>query len=167
MSNFIADHYFQNKSQQDGFTLVELLVVISIIGILAAMLLTNFVGVRGRAGDAKKKNDLRQLKTALRLYYNDFQHYPTASGASIAGCGLDGDTTCGGEFAAGGNSVYMNQLPVDFQYFSDGGDSFILQAELENVSDDSILESQNRCNPAGRSYYSGTPTNLDFVMCED
>lgn len=163
---------FGSKRQQQGFTLIELLVVIAIISVLAGLLLTNFVGARSRAADAKKKNDLRQLKTALRLYYNDYQRYPAASGPSIAGCGINGTGSCtgGGVFSAGaGPTVYMNQLPTGFNYFAPagGGNAFLIRMQLENASDADIAASVARCNPTSRSYYSGTPGALDYFVCED
>ncbi|MBP7875841.1 prepilin-type N-terminal cleavage/methylation domain-containing protein [Candidatus Woesebacteria bacterium] len=63
-----------------GFTLIELLVVIAITGVLASLLLANFAGIRDRADDAAKKSDLKQLQSALRLYYNDNNQYPAAVG---------------------------------------------------------------------------------------
>lgn len=130
---------------QAGFTLVELLVVIFVIGILSALILTNLVGVRGRASDASLKNDLYQLKTALRLYYNDFQRYPRSQNGNIMGCWADADSECsrGGEFEA--SSVYMRQLPDEYEYYSDNLDSFVLLVELNNLSDESIEASQARC----------------------
>jgi type II secretion system protein G len=65
--------------KKTGFTLIELLVVISIIAILVAILLPNMMGARERAADSKLKNDLTQMKSALRLYYNDNQSYPLDS----------------------------------------------------------------------------------------
>ncbi|MFA6518675.1 MAG: type II secretion system protein [Candidatus Shapirobacteria bacterium] len=62
-----------------GFTLVELLVAISIIAVLSAILLPNFMGARQRAEDAKKKEDLVAVKNALRMFYNDTQGYPLSS----------------------------------------------------------------------------------------
>jgi prepilin-type N-terminal cleavage/methylation domain-containing protein len=155
---------------KNGFTLIELLVVISIIGGLAALLLTNFVGVRGRAADVGKKNDVTQLKKALRLYYNDYQAYPLGSSGALMGCGVAGTSSCGsgGEFSAGTTpTVYMNELPVGFTYYSDGGDGFVAVVELENASDEDIVASQTRCNPSGRAYVTTPVTSLDFVVCED
>jgi prepilin-type N-terminal cleavage/methylation domain-containing protein len=150
---------------QAGFTLIELLVVISIIGVLTALLAANFVGIRGRAADAAKKSDLRQLKSALRIYYNDFQAYPLGSG-TINGCG-DGTVGCGSSFSANG-SVYMADLPDDLEYYSDGGDGFLLVVGLSNASDGDIGDSQAKCDPDGRPYFTTAPVDSDqFVVCED
>lgn len=153
------------KPFQSGFTLIELLVVISIIGVLTSLLAANFVGIRGRAGDAAKKSDLRQLKSALRIYYNDFQAYPTGDGG-LNGCG-DGTAACGTSFSANSNA-YMNELPETFEYYSDGGDGFLLVVPLTNTSDSDIADSQARCNPDARSYFTTAPVDEDeFVTCED
>jgi prepilin-type N-terminal cleavage/methylation domain-containing protein len=155
---------------KNGFTLMELLVVISIIGGLAALLLTNFVGIRGRAADVAKKNDVSQLKKALRLYYNDYQGYPLGSGGALMGCGATGTTSCaaGDEFSAGSSqTVYMKELPAGIAYYSDGGDGFVVIVALENASDEDVAASQNRCKPAQRAYVSEAVTSLDYVVCED
>src|SRR3990172_7752639 len=54
-----------------GFTLLEILVVISIIGMLAALSLPNFMSTRARARDAQRKSDLKQIQKALELYKLD------------------------------------------------------------------------------------------------
>jgi len=129
-----------------GFTLIELLVVISIIGILATLLLANYSATRERARDAQRKSDLRNIQTALRMFYNDFNRYPSSSSGLIAGCGTTGNTACdwGGVFSAGSTSVvYMNILPKDpqsnrkyyYNYNSSTGE-YSLSACLENKGDD-------------------------------
>ena len=64
----------QNKK---GFTLIELLVVIAIIGILATLAVVALSTARSSSRDAKRIADLKQLQTALELYYNDYGSYPT------------------------------------------------------------------------------------------
>ena len=64
---------------RQGFTLVELLVSISIMATLMAVLLPNLVGARERARDAQKVSDMGSIKNGLRMYYNDNQKYPNLS----------------------------------------------------------------------------------------
>ena len=95
-----------------GFTLIELLVVISIIALLATVLLANFNASRSRARDAQRKSNLRSIQTALRLYYNDFNKFPTSTiGGAIQGCGILGESTCDWNAAFEANSeTYMSVL---------------------------------------------------------
>lgn len=65
------------KAQQKGFTIVELLIVIVVIGILAALVLNTFSGVQRRARDTERQTDINSLATQLEVYYNDNGHYPT------------------------------------------------------------------------------------------
>lgn len=69
-------NFFAN---QKGFTLVELLVVITIIGILATIVTVSLGGARSRARDTKRIADLKQLEVALELYTDANRGvYPTA-----------------------------------------------------------------------------------------
>ena len=141
-----------------GFTLVELLIVISIIGVLAGFLFVNFSNVRERGRDSRRKNDLNQIKTALRLYYNDYQKYPTDNGSGgIIGCGTLGDQVCtwGGSF--GSTDVQYMKLPLDplnqglyvYKYAQYGGDDgFRLTVYIENNSDPAAHNSQRDCGIA-------------------
>lgn len=56
---------------REGFTLIELLVVIAIIGILASLIIVSLSGARGKAQDTQRKNNARNLDTALAQYYLD------------------------------------------------------------------------------------------------
>ncbi len=71
--------YMLIKRQNSGFTLIELLVVISVIAVLSAVLMANFMSARERAKDSQKIGDLNEIKSALRLYYNDKQKYPAGN----------------------------------------------------------------------------------------
>lgn len=62
--------------QKKGFTLIELLVVIAIIGILSSIGLVSLNGAREKARDAKRKNDLSMVRTALMLFYDGNKAYP-------------------------------------------------------------------------------------------
>ena len=165
----------QDPRDSAGFSLIELLVVISIIAVITAVGMTNFLGARERARDARRKQDLVQLKNALRLYYNDYNAYPASiSDTYIGGCGTDGTAQCpgsctGAEFAAGGAdgcaTVYMRELPAQYTYERHPNkltdtDDFLLSVTLENASDEDSTTSQARCGitPATASTY---------VVCAD
>jgi type II secretion system protein G len=135
-----------------GFTLIELLVVISIIGILATLVTANLNAARSRARDSERKSDLRNIQTALRLYYNDKGRYPASDASyNILGCGSAGTTACTweGEWSVG-STVYMKNLPNDplpdesysYQLGSDT-DTYTLFACLENSSDTSGIANSN------------------------
>ena len=87
------------------------------------------------------KSDLKQVKTALRIYYNDYQGYPNNNADGlIVGCGLTFDW--GQEFSCNG-TVYAKELPEDpagQPYFYEqqlGDEGFNLYACLENLGDPS------------------------------
>lgn len=65
-----------------GFSLIELLLVIAIIGLLAMIFLISAGDGRARARDARRKSELNQIAAALEFYYNDFGTYAIANSGS-------------------------------------------------------------------------------------
>jgi len=165
--------------EKKGFTLIEVLVVMTIIAVLVAIGLPNYLGARQRARDAKRKAELREFKIALRLYYNDYAQYPASqvNPTLFNGCGTNGDSACPvcstAAFAAGGvggcSTIYMKTLPSigvvkSYKYYlCASGDDFRLKSDLENLSDADILVSQTRCPAACGTTYGPA----DYVMCAD
>lgn len=152
--------------KKNAFTLLELLVVISVLGVLVVIILPNLIGVRARARDSALKNDMRQLKTALRMYYNDNQAYPPNDGSgNIVACGADGSSVCpnsDGSFAVG-ELVYMKEMPASEKYNYNSvsnGEDFLLSTLLENASDSDIADSVNRCQVT-------SPTASNYYVCAD
>lgn len=140
-----------------GFTLVELLVVMAILGILTVVTLGNFQTSQIKARDAQRKSDLRQIANALEAYMNDHGGYPTSGTApgystgkieDACGCSTPpADCSWGPgsrEFCDSNNTVYMKEIPDDvtapphYCYWSDGL-SFKLYAKLENKKDPDCL----------------------------
>ncbi len=94
------------KSSGKGFTLVELLVTVSIISILSAVGLVVFTSVMKQGRDSKRQSDLRSIQSALEQYYADQMYYPQTSI-------LDPLLNSGGAFTNGAGKTYMNSLPKD------------------------------------------------------
>jgi prepilin-type N-terminal cleavage/methylation domain-containing protein len=61
-----------------GFTLIELLVVIAIIGLLSTMAVVALNNARTKSRDAKRVSDIKQIQTALEMYFTDQNNYPAA-----------------------------------------------------------------------------------------
>jgi general secretion pathway protein G len=68
------------SGMQRGFTIVELLIVIVVIAILAAISLVTYNGVQQRARDSQRKSDISYVQKALSLYYIDNNGYPACTG---------------------------------------------------------------------------------------
>ncbi|AHB42462.1 fimbrial protein pilin [Candidatus Saccharibacteria bacterium RAAC3_TM7_1] len=71
-------------TQKRGFTIVELLIVIVVVAILAAITIVVYNGIQQRARDTQRVADMRDLKQQIEVYYIDNGSYPTCSGTD--GC---------------------------------------------------------------------------------
>lgn len=65
------------KSKQQGFTIVELLIVIVVIGILAALVITTFTGIQQKARNTERQTDIKAIHGQVEAYYAQNGKYPT------------------------------------------------------------------------------------------
>ena len=78
----------RRRSNQDGFTLIEIMVVILILGLLATIVVQSLRGATDKAKRVKAQADIAELKTGLDRYYLDAGSYPTSDqGLPVTGCG--------------------------------------------------------------------------------
>lgn len=118
-----------------GFTLIEILIVVAIIGVLTSLLMVNFIGARQRSRDGQRKSDLRQIQSALELYRADQGVYPT--GIPDCGLPLQGGSpvvTYMQKTPCDPNSTSGAKKPYDFIH-SDTTESYCLRSCLENTND--------------------------------
>ena len=66
------------RKREQGFTIVELLIVIVVIGILAALVIVQFTNIQARARDTERKSDMRAIQSKLAEFYAINNRYPTA-----------------------------------------------------------------------------------------
>lgn len=95
-----------------GFTLIELLVVVAIIGLLSTLAVVALGNARVKARDAKRLSDLKQIQTALELYYTDNSSYPSGSSVELGTTNY----VClnnAGWAATGCTNPYMSSVPDD------------------------------------------------------
>jgi prepilin-type N-terminal cleavage/methylation domain-containing protein len=67
----------QIRRQQAGFTIVELLIVVVVIGILAALVITTYTGIQAKSRNSKRVTDLQNIQTNLESYYQTDGNYPS------------------------------------------------------------------------------------------
>lgn len=103
------------KTMPRGFTLVELLVVVAIIGLLATLSVLALGSARVRARDAKRLADIKTTQTALELYNNDQGGYPPDQGGLTIGTGNAVVLTSAGwqAVAGAGTTPYLPSAPKD------------------------------------------------------
>jgi prepilin-type N-terminal cleavage/methylation domain-containing protein len=152
-----------------GFTLVELLVVMSILGVLATLVAGGFRSAQMRGRDAQRKSDLKELANALELILSDYGEFPNASGNYIAGCpySLAGGGAClwGEGELTDGKTVYFKTVPKDpssSQFYvyrvvpGSNRQKFQLFARLENTQDIDCLADDCLNPPVTYSCGSGS-----------
>lgn len=171
------------SNKPTGFTIVELLIVIVVIGILASITIVAYGGIQARARDSQRQSDVESITKALELYYLDNGHYPPGSGSTVIN--VSWSTTGDASWPALATALkpYLGQMPVDpvstpgssilggtgynYAYFANsaGGycgtgvnQTYILVYRFENIAQADSLNGGCGSNPVG-PYSSGTDSN--------
>lgn len=126
--------------KQKGFSLLELLVVISIIGILIAVVAVGFTAAQKRGRDARRRSDMSAWQDALEQTYAEYTDYQgSGSSAVCADSVTDHMNSITPTDPKGGSYAYVADCP--------DADSYCICAELEQVdsgnSDDSACDFDN------------------------
>jgi len=114
-----------------SFTLLELLVVVSIIAILLALLLPAIAAARRQAKISEARTDIKNIQAAIRAYYNEYGKLPVQA-SEQGGVGANG---CDGYYGEGGGGT--------------NGDSGIFQYEIIDIlrASNDTINVQNKFNP--------------------
>lgn len=112
----------QNSQKSKGFTLIELLIVIGIIGILSAVVIVANTRSKLNARDARRLVDVKEMFSALQVYYTNEEEYPPdcSEAGYVGGCDqthpyltIDVDTTLDNQFIQFLNPTYLGVSPRD------------------------------------------------------
>lgn len=146
--------------KKNAFTLVELLVVISIVGILASILLVSFVGTQKQTRDTQRKSDIKQYLTSLENFGSKTNGlYPVESvivSASSILCRDLSMTNCPSD------PKNVQDSSFDYKYQSDGtatggapsATQYVLWAKLENTTDYWVVCSSGKLGTVPQSGFS-------------
>ncbi len=165
------------SNYQRGFSLIELLVVMVIIGILASIVYANFGSGNARARDAERQADLRMLQNAIVQYKQQNGHYPEA-GTDINGDGFssESETTT---YIIGLTPNFINRLPTDprrgsnpgYSYTTDGTGSVYKLVALRTVETETVTHEHPfkscdiRVGNSGGSLLSGSTDREVIGWC--
>ncbi|HLX36430.1 MAG TPA: type II secretion system major pseudopilin GspG [Candidatus Binataceae bacterium] len=118
-------------ANQDGFTLIEIMVVILILGLLATIVVQSLRGATDKAKRVKAQADISEIKTGLDRYYLDMGSYPTTEQGltALVSPPSTGATGASTNYETGG---YLQSIPKDpwgnnYAYQSDGN-SYLLKS---------------------------------------
>jgi len=122
--------HYELRTKRKGFTLLELLVVITIIGLLSSVGLASYTRAQARARDAKRQSDLSSLRNSLEIYYSENNSYVDTGGSwqspETALAGLVPDYTKVLPTDPGGEGL-------DYKYRSVTNQGYCLEAKLETA----------------------------------
>ena len=100
------------RKNNKGFTLIELLVVIAIIGLLSTLAVVALNSARQKSRDSKRVADIKQVQTALELYFADNNRYPTMASATEIGTATTNRLCGSGTFTSTcSGTTYMGLVP--------------------------------------------------------
>ena len=142
--------------RRQGFTVVELLIVIVVIAILAAISVVAFNGIQARAYDSARQNDIKTIAKALEMYYTEHGEYPTitATGAGLGGGVANSHPAYTNTWNDLANSLkpYIDKLPIDPTNGDRNGKRWVYTYQPQTASGSNIRCANSGASPPNSSY---------------
>lgn len=134
-----------NYKSKKGFTLVEIMIVVVIIGLLAAMAIPAFQKVRENSIRSRMDNDARQLASAAQQYFLENNQ----STVTVGYTATDGEVT--------GLSGFLNAIGRGYEKVITGATGGTMETDQNFEMGHGLLESDRRYNPEGQFLEDVTP----------
>lgn len=140
----------QDKKSKAGFTMVELLIVVAIIGLLVTLTLISISDIRAKTRDTQRVADIKAVQESLAMYQSNYGEFPVYDGY------ITGDDDMSLALEAEG---FVRSVPVDpidatedgtiyrYYYYSETGDDYIIQFNLETDSIEGRSQGLNSVSP--------------------
>jgi type IV pilus assembly protein PilA len=143
----------RRHNKEEGFTLIELMVVVLIIAILIAIAIPTFLGARQRANNRAAQSSLRNALTAAKTLFTDNNDYTAAGNTALAG-------------------VEPSLTFVDSATNSDGPKKVSVKAVSATQWDAAVWSSASNCyyiqdlaNGPGGTTFGGVTSNANVANC--
>jgi type II secretion system protein G len=130
--------------KKNGFTLVEILIVVGLLTILFSMGIGSYTSIQKKARDDRRRADIEQIRAALEIYRTTNNAYPTAAPTPASGLPF-------GSPLSDLVNTYLQKIPQDplsparsYYYATSGGD-YTLGAQFEGTSSCTTTPPANSC----------------------
>ncbi|MEA2113348.1 MAG: prepilin-type N-terminal cleavage/methylation domain-containing protein [Patescibacteria group bacterium] len=133
-----------------GFTLIEILVVVAVLGLLTTIVLFSVAGIRAKSRDTRRVGDIKSIQEALGMYNNNHQFYPISDGYITGNDAMSTALT---------DDLLISGAPVDpidgeidgvtykYYYQSLQGDTYVIEYYLETDSIHNKPQGLNTATP--------------------
>lgn len=116
------------SAQKSGFTILELLIVIAIIGVLALIPMITLIGAPKKTRDARRQSDLKQYQNAIEIYAAKNNTYPPAATS------INAITLCGGSAPLGAIPCADDPNTANHYRYNATASQYVLWSQLETSS---------------------------------
>ncbi|HTV74132.1 MAG TPA: sigma-70 family RNA polymerase sigma factor [Candidatus Acidoferrales bacterium] len=152
----------KRRAHEEGFTLLELMVVVAIIAIIASILMPNFFHARAQAAVSACESNIRAISTAAELYYSDNQAYPPSVSPVTSSFGTGSGS--GGTVTVP-PGTYLSQTPKDaVNSVNNSPGQYTYTLNTNGGTQSYTIECNGVHDSTALQQIPGSPTGMKYVL---